>query len=35
MTMENDARFEEELSYHFKLTRILGCLKNLHFNGYF
>ena len=39
--MKNDAKFEEELTCHFKidttigqnLTRAFKCLKNLHFNG--
>ena len=41
MTMKNDARFEEELTCHFKidmknleiLTQALENLKNLHFNA--
>ena len=41
MTMKNDAKFEEELTYQFKidmgnltnLTQALENLKNLHFNG--
>ena len=41
VTMKNDAKFEDELTCCFKidttiwrtLTRILECLKILHFNG--
>ena len=41
MTMKNDAKFEEELTCHSKLTwgiwsilpRALESLKNFHFNG--
>ena len=40
MTMENDAKFEEELTCHFKIDKrnltnfdpALKCLENLHFN---
>ena len=41
MTMENDAKFEEELTCRFKIDKVnltnfdpaLKCLENLHFNG--
>ena len=41
MTLKNDAKFEEELTCHFKIDmwnltnfdRALKNLKNLHFNG--
>ena len=34
MTMNNDAKFEEELTCQFKiLTQALNSLKKLHFDG--
>ena len=42
VTLKNDAKFEEELTYRFKISmrclmnsRALESLKNLHFNGLF
>ena len=42
LTLENDAKFEEDLTCHFKietttwwiLTWALECLQNLHLNGF-
>ena len=43
ITMNNDAKFEEEMTYRFEIEmrnltnvdRALECLKNMHFNGLF
>ena len=43
ITMKNDAKFEEEMTYRFEIEmrnltnvdRALECLKNMHFNGLF